>query len=131
MGSFSNYLENALLNHTFKGSVFTQPTNIYVALSTTDPGETGGSITEPALSSGYYRVALNTWSTASTGAIGNTSGIAFPAAIGPWGTIAHCALFDASGLGNMLAYNTLAVAKTVTQGDIMNFASGSIVINLD
>ena len=130
MGSFSNYLENALLNHTFKGSTFTQPANLYLALSTADPGEAGGSIVEPT-GINYARVLANSWSTSTTGAINNTATYSFNSAGGPWGTITHYAIFDATGGGNMLAYSALNVSKTITQGDIVQFTSGSLTIRLD
>lgn len=132
MGSFSNYLENAVLNHVFKNASFSQPTNIYVALSTADPGEDGSGLVEPAFASGYYRVTGNVWAVAATGATANTSAIVFPTAGGGWGTVTHFGLFDASGIGagNMLAYGPLAVAKTVTAGDILQFPSGSIFASL-
>ena len=76
MGSFSDYLENALLNHTFKGSAFTQPTNLYIALSTADPLDTGAGVAEPAFASGYYRMVCNSWSVSTTGAISNTATVA-------------------------------------------------------
>lgn len=132
MGSFSDYLENALLNHTFKGSAFTQPTNLYIALSTADPLDTGAGVAEPAFASGYYRMVCNSWSVSTTGAISNTATVAFPSASGPWGTISHFGIYDASGIGagNLLAYGSLSISKTVTQGDILQFPSGSIVASL-
>ena len=30
MGSFSNYAENAILDHVFKSAAYTVPTNLYV-----------------------------------------------------------------------------------------------------
>ena len=40
--SFSDYLENKILDHVFKGTVFTQPANLYVALFTAGPNDVGG-----------------------------------------------------------------------------------------
>lgn len=53
MGSFSDYLEDELLDHLFGKSTFTSPT-VYVALSTADPTDSGGSIAEP-VGNGYVR----------------------------------------------------------------------------
>lgn len=132
MGSFSDYLENALLNHTFKNSALTQPTNIYVGLSTSDPLDTGAGLAEPAFASGYYRMVNNSWSVSTTGAVANLATVAFPAATASWGTITHFGLFDASGIGagNLLAHGSLSISKSVTQGDILQFPSGSIVASL-
>ncbi len=130
MGSFSNYLENELLDHVFKTTSYTVPTNIYVALSTADPTESGGSIAEPS-GNNYSRVACNTWDAASGGAIANTGAITFPTPSGSWGTVTHFALYDASTAGNMLAYGTLASSKNIGSGDTPSFAAGELDITLD
>ncbi len=130
MGSFSNYLENKILDHVFKTASFTVPTNIYVALSTADPTDSGGSIAEPS-GNAYARTACNTWDAASGGAIANTGAVTFPTATGSWGTITHFALFDASTAGNMLAHGSLAVSKAITTGDTPKFNAGDIDITLD
>lgn len=130
-GSFSNYLENALLNHIFKKGSFSQPTNLYIGLSTVDPGESAGGLAEPSAASGYSRTLMNDWIPASTGAVMNSGVVTFSTATGPWGMITHFGLFDASTNGNMLAYANLTVPKSPTSGDIVTFASGSIVIGLD
>lgn len=130
MGSFSNFLENSLLNHTFKNSAYTQPTDIYVGLSTADPGETSGTLAEPN-GNNYSRTLCNTWSVATTGALLNATGIVFPAAGGSWGTVSHFGIFDDISAGNMLAYGQLGVSKSVTLNDIVQFNPSGIVVRLD
>lgn len=130
MGSFSNYLENKLLDHVFKVASFTVPTNIYIALSTADPTDSGGSIAEPS-GNNYARTVMNSWDAAASGATANTSTITFPTASGSWGTITHFAIFDAITVGNMLAHGSLTVSKAVTSGDTPRFNAGEIDITLD
>jgi hypothetical protein len=130
MGSFSNYLENKILDHIFKVAAYAVPTNIYVALSTADPGEAGGTIAEP-VGNAYARTVMNVWDAAAGGATQNTNQITFPQATGSWGTITHFALFDASVAGNMLAHGALSVAKAVTNGDTPRFNAGDIDVTLD
>lgn len=130
MGSFSNYLENKILDHVFKTASFTVPTNIYIALSTADPTESGGSIAEPS-GNAYARTACNAWDAAVSGAIANTNTVTFPEATGSWGTITHFALYDASSNGNMLAFGALSQSKAITTGDTAQFAAGAIDITLD
>lgn len=127
--TFSDYLENELLDHVFKVGAFTQPTNIYVALSTTDPGDDGSTIAEPSGGS-YARTVMNSWNAASGGATANTSAITFPTATASWGTITHFALFDASTLGNMLAHGALTTSKAVGTGDTPEFAAGALDVTL-
>src|SRR5690625_6018536 len=54
MSSFSPYLEKAVLDHVLGTAAFTAPSAVYVALSSTDPGADGSSITEPTYT-GYAR----------------------------------------------------------------------------
>lgn len=128
--SFSNYLENELLDHLLKTGAYSVPTNIYIALSTADPGESGGTIAEPS-GNNYARTACNTWDTAASGQSANTGAVTFPQASGSWGTISHFALYDASTSGNMLAYGSLAVSKAIGSGDTAQFAAGAITIGLN
>ena len=50
-GAVSDYLENALLNHVFRGVAYTAPTAIYLALYTSDPTDAN---TGTEVSSGGY-----------------------------------------------------------------------------
>jgi len=47
MGSFSDFLENELLDHVFKTGAYTAPTNIYVALCTSTPDDADTGSTFP------------------------------------------------------------------------------------
>jgi hypothetical protein len=128
-GSFSDYLENELLDHVLKVGAYTQPTNIYVALFTVAPTDAGGG-TEVSGGS-YARVQCNTWDAASGGASANTGAITFPQATANWGTVVAFALFDAVSGGNMLAWGDLAVSKAVDSGDTAEFAAGDLDVTLD
>jgi hypothetical protein len=134
MGSFGNYLELELLDHVFGCGArnYTPPTNIYVALSTADPTNTGAGIAEPVGGS-YARVSTITadWAVAAAGALSNANPITFPEATGDWGTITHFALFDALTGGNMLAHGALTVAKAIGIGDTAKFAAGDLDVTLD
>jgi len=132
MGSFSDYLENKILDHIFMKTAFSQPTNIYVALSTADPGEDGSGISEPS-GNGYARVQTSgdDWNAAANGHIDNANDITFPEATGDWGTITHFALFDAATDGNMLAYGSLSQSKTIGSGDTAKFKAGDLDVTLD
>lgn len=130
MGSFSNYLENKLLDHFLKVASFTVPTNIYVGLSTADPLDTGAGIAEPS-GNAYARVNMNNWDAASGGASANTNQVTFPEATGSWGTITHFFLADDVSAGNMLCHGSLTTSKAITTGDTPRFNVGEIDITLD
>jgi len=131
MGSFSNHWENEVLDHLFGKGTYTPPT-IYVALSTTDPGESGSGLDEPD-SGGYARAATQAsdWSSAAGGLIDNAAAIEFDAATGDWGTMTHFALFDAATGGNLLAHGSLTQSKAVSTGDSARFAPGDLEVTLD
>lgn len=132
----SSFLRNALMSHAFKGTAYTQPTNLYVALSTADPKDDNSGLAEPA-GNGYARVAFNTW-TISANTASNNGAVTFPQATGSWGTIAFTAVFDALTLGNLLwraplcaaVYPFVARANTstfYTEGAGTTFTNGTIV----
>lgn len=130
---FSTYLGNKILDHLLKTASYTVPTNIYVAVSTTDPTEAGTGIAEPSSSYNYARTLCNGWEAgdSTTGKTQNTAAITTPVASGDWGTIAYTATFDALTGGNMLTYGTLTPSQAVGANDSMEWAAGSFVMTLD
>jgi hypothetical protein len=131
MGSFSDYLENELLDHLLGKGSYAPPT-VYIALSTADPGDSGAGLNEPT-GNGYARVQTEAsdWNVAAAGSLDNVNLIEFDAATGDWGTVTHFALFDAVSAGNLLAHGALAQAKTVNSGDTARFVAGDLEITLD
>jgi len=135
MGSFTDYLEDALLDHVFgtgegKSLTYAQPDK-FIALCTvavTDTA-TGDSITEPD-SPSYARKPMATWDEASGGAVENTNDILFAQATASWGTILDFAICDAVTSGNVLAYGSLTISKSVASGDTPKFATGDLDITL-
>ncbi len=140
--SFSNYTARALLNSFFGktssfGALASAPT-IYVGLSSTDPSEAGGNVTEPSTGS-YARVATaaGDWvaaTNADPSVVDNANAITFPAATADWLAgvdIGYFVLFDASSAGNVLGKGILGVAKPVKSGDTPSFAVGALDVSLD
>lgn len=127
--SFSDYLEDALLDHVFKTAALSVPTNLYVALSTADPLDDASALAEPS-GNNYARVNHNAWAEAASGAISNTGAVTFPEASGSWGTVTHFAIFDAATDGNMLVHGELAASKAIGDGDTFSFPSGDLDISL-
>lgn len=143
MAALSDYLENKLVDHILRGQTFTAPANVYVALFTDAPSDSGGG-TEVS-GGAYARVqvasALANWAgtqsagstTASSGTGGQTSNngaITFPAPSGAnWGTITHFGIFDASTGGNLLFHAALTASKSVNDGDSApSFAAGALTV---
>lgn len=134
MGSFSDYLENALLDHVFEGSAYTQPVHTWIALTThlISDSESGGNLRENSLTGAYARRVCLTWDAASGGATANTEDLTFAQATDDWGIITTFAIMDTATVdtGNILAYGTLTISKSVQSGDTPKFATGDLDITL-
>lgn len=131
-GSFSDFLENELLDHVFGGAAYSAPATLYVGLYTVAPTDSGGG-TEVTGGS-YARVSVTANSTnfpaSSGGAIANGTTITFPTATANWGTVVAFGIFDAASAGNLLAWADLAANKAVDDGDTASFAVGDLDITL-
>ena len=127
-GSFSNFLENEVLDHLFTAGAYARPAT-YVALYTAAPTAAGGGTEVSGGSSA--RVQVTAWDTASGGATANTGAITFPTASASWGTVVAFGILDAASAGNLLAWGDLTAPKAVGSGDTIEFAAGALDITLD
>lgn len=133
--SFTDFLENELLDHVWGAAAYSAPATLYVGLSTTTPADDGTNITEPSGGAAYARVAktnnLTNWPAAVSGLKENGTTVDFPTATGAWGTVTHFFISDAASGGNILASGALTTPKTIDNGDTASFAVGDIDITLD
>ena len=129
MSEMSDYLETALLNVTLRGTAYTAPANVYVALFTSDPTDAG---TGTQVSGGSYArvVATFTAPSGTGGSITNNADITFPTATGSWGLVGWIGIFDALTGGNMLYYTPLDAAKQVDTGDVFRIVTGNLSVTL-
>ena len=128
-GQMADYLETAALNHFLKGSSYTQPTHIYVALFTANPNGGGGG-TE-VTGNAYARTICDAWTFTGVepASASNTSTVTFPTATpAGWGTIIAWALFDLLTGGNMLYYQASAFSQSIPANGIAEFLAGALVI---
>lgn len=123
----SNYLENALINGTIRGTTYTAPTTVYVGLFTSDPTD-AGSGTE--VSGGSYARQSASFAAPSNGASVTNADITFPQATGNWGTVGWIGIFDALTTGNLMYHTALDASKTIETGDIFKIASGNLSVTL-
>lgn len=145
MAAMSDYLENKLVDHIFRGVSFTAPAALHVALFTAAPSDSGGgtevsggSYARAALSPSTTNWAATNGATTTTnpssgtgGATSNNSAITFPAPTANWGTVTHFGVFDASSSGNLLVHGALTASKTVNNGDAApSFAISALVVTL-
>lgn len=138
----SFYLQSGLLNHILRGSTFTKPGTIAIALCRDVPSENqnGGNIPEISNAGGYARVNLGapangTWNevtafTAFSGLVDNVSAINFPVATANWGYASGIAVLDSGvyGSGNLLLYGPLTTARDIQNTDQFTFSAGNLDI---
>lgn len=136
--SFSDYLEDKVLEHVFGGVAYTAPTTLYVGLFTSAASDSAAG-TEVS-GNGYARqTAAFTVSGTSPTTAATSAVVEFPEATASWGTITYAGVFDASSAGNMLAYAELTdpsdfttpLSKTVNSGDVLRINAGNLKVTLD
>jgi hypothetical protein len=120
MTEFTDYLENKVLDHVFRNIAYTAPTNVYLALYTTNCTDAARG-TE--VSAGGYARQLCAFNAASAGSIGNTAQESFTASGANYGTVVCTGLEDALTVGNQLAFDTDFVDTAVNDGDTLQFAA--------
>lgn len=138
---FSTYLARALLNHVFRGTAYSAPGTVYVALNASDPTDAGNA-TELAFTNGYGRAAVasttgNWTAPATAGAaeqIQNAVNVTYNVPTGDWNSgnpITWVSLQDHATTGNMLGSGALGTPRTVLEDDNAPvFGPGSLVISL-
>ena len=136
--SFTDYLEDKILDHVFGGNAYTAPTTLYVGLHTSASSDLAAG-TEVA--GGSYARQTVTFTVSGTSPTEATTGSAveFPTATASWGTVTYAGVYDASSGGNLLAYAeltdpsdfTTALPKTIASGDIFRISDGNLTIRLD
>lgn len=136
MAGLSDYAETGILNALLRGTNFVAPStaSLRMALFTADPTD-AGTLNEIATGTWYARQLTGTWSAPS--AVGgaqqssNVASITFPAVTNAAATVTHIGIFDALTAGNMLFSAPLTSSKTLQVGDVLSFAPGTVVIQLD
>lgn len=127
MGSFSNYMENVSIDHILGTTTYVPKSTIYLALSTTNPDDAVGNLTEPA--SNYIRKAI-AFSAAALRTIIQNGAVVFDQATGDWGVITHWAIMEDETGGNMLAHGALLSSKNVTSGKTFSMPDTAIELSM-
>ena len=125
MAALSDYSEKLILDYLMTSGSATRPTAWYVGLYTSAPSDAGGG-TELS-GNGYARETVAfAAATSGAGTTSNSGAVVFTADGGDWGSVTHMGIHDASSSGNLLWHGALAAAKTVLDGDSLEFAVGNI-----
>lgn len=131
--SFSDFLENEVLDHLLSAATYTAPGTTHIALYTVAPTDAGGGteVTGGSYARVAYTNTVANWPAAVGGAKSNANLIDFGTATANWGTVVAMSIMDAGAAGNMLFYGNLAVSKTVNNGDGFRFLATHLNVALD
>lgn len=127
MSSFSDYLENALIDATLRSTSFTSPSAVYAALHVSAPTDADSGI--EVIGGGYSRQAVS-FKPPVNGNTSNNGPVIFGMATTSWGTITHFGIYDASTAGNLLYWGALGQVKVVDNGDFFTAPDGLLTISL-
>lgn len=130
MSAASDYLELKLLDHSLGTASFTAPSNVYVGLFTSSPGDDDSGTEVSDVGTAYTR-KIATFAAATGGSASTNATITFDAATANWGTISHIGIYDASSAGNLLFHGAVTTSKTIETGDTFQISSGNLTISLD
>jgi hypothetical protein len=119
----SAYLKNKIIKHVLGEASYTMPTNVYLALYTTNPTEndTGTEVT-----GGSYARQQLSFANASGGTKTSNTSETFSSM--PTSTVTHWGIRDASSGGNLLYFGAFDLPIALTAGNNLPIASGDIVI---
>lgn len=130
--SFSDYLENKILDHVLRGdtggTAFTQPAACYIGLFITNPTDANSGI---EATGGSYARQLISFSAAAGGTISNSAQITFLEATADWGTVTHWGIYDALSAGNLLTHGAFEASRQIFSGDQLVIKAGELDISLD
>lgn len=136
MSGLSDYAEAAILNAILRGTNFTAPTvaSLRIALFSADPTD-AGNVNELATGTWYARQLSGTFTapapSGTSNQCSNVASITFPAVTGSAVTVTYIGIYDALTAGNLLFSAAMTSSKTLQVGDVLSFAPGTIVANLD
>lgn len=131
MSKASNWLEDQIANYFFRAQQVTQPTQLYLALYTTNPtdADTGTEVVGASYSRRLIGFSAPTQQN-DKGVISNSARIEFPRATGSWGEISYFAIRTAASGGNMLTYGSFNKPTTINDGDQYVIEAGNLTVSI-
>lgn len=127
MSAASDYTENNIANWLLRGEAPPVPAGTYVALHTSDPGESGGANeVQTSAWPAYARqdaadggVIASGWTEPADGVSENAKQLIFPVYDGTGSiTVSHFSVKDAVTGGNTLVKAPLNSSRTLSPGDV-------------
>ena len=108
-GAITYFLANALLNHTFRNSVYVRPATVYAGLSLATPGKSGSLSNEVTTVGTAYARQSMAFAAPTDGVGANSADVTFPTATANYGKVTHRFIADGgtAGAGNVMFYTTV------------------------
>lgn len=149
MSALSDFYEQQLINHVFRGATHPKPNMIAIALLGSpaldaDSGNFGGTVgqltghtgREIFKTGGYVRYEvgppadIHFDAPGAAGATQNASGYTWPQATSNWGWISGVAIMDSVlyGTGNIIMHGSLTTPKQIASGDTFRIQTGDLDI---
>lgn len=131
MSKASNWLEDQIVNYFFRAQQVTQPTQLYLALYTTNPtdADTGTEVVGASYARRLIGFSVPTQQNDKS-VISNSARIEFPRATGSWGEISYFAIRTAASGGNMLTYGSFNKPTTINDGDQYVIEAGNLTVSV-
>jgi hypothetical protein len=126
--SATNFLEDKFLLSSLNGNTYTGSANVYVALYSTAPGESGSG-TELS-GSGYSRQLTTFTVNTGNGVATNSANVVFGNATADWSTAVAYGIVDASTAGNILYSGGLSPNLTLKDTYNLTFPTGNITVSI-
>ena len=123
--ALSTYSSNKMLDHVFRNTAWTAPTNVYVSFHTADPGLTGAN----EVSAGWYGRQVASFASATTSGVSTDTDLTWTVVSGGSVAVTHVGLWDASSGGNFLWYDDVT-DLTYENGEEPRIASGNLTITI-
>ncbi len=136
--SWSNYMQQQILDQVHKLATGTFATTVYIGLSSTLGVAAGTGFTEPTIGTNSYARLSITQATdlaRTSQAVSNSGAKSFAASTGAWlsgTTLPYFTVWDAASAGNLLWYGLLTTARAVSgTGVTLTIAAGEISSRAD
>lgn len=118
-GNLSDYSVGKWLDHLLRGTAYSPPATVYVALATASFGDDNSGIGNEIADAGAYARVAATFAAAGSRAVVTSVATTWSAPTGDWGTVAYWGVFDSGvhGAGNLLGHGQFDNALAVNNGD--------------
>lgn len=124
--SATDYLEGKVLDHALRNTAWAQPSALYMALHTANPGDTG---TASEVVGGSYAAQVIAFNASSGGVAASNGAVSFAGM--PAVTVTHFSIRDAVTGGNVLFVGPLSSPQTLTAGATLAFSAGQVTVTAD